>query len=100
MLSLYRRLIHFRKHSPALMRGAYLPLDTGNSDVFGFMREAKGEWLMIALNFSAEERRVSLGTAHGVRICTTAREEGSEQASIDLRNVLLRPFEGRIIQRA
>jgi alpha-glucosidase len=54
MLSLYRRLIWYRKRSAALRWGAYRPLPDAPADVFAYLREADGERLLVALNFGGE----------------------------------------------
>ncbi|MFI5396120.1 MAG: alpha-amylase family glycosyl hydrolase [Candidatus Binatia bacterium] len=59
VLSFYRRLICYRKQSAALRRGTYRPLD-GPPDTFIFLREHEGERLLVALNFAAEQRTVTL----------------------------------------
>jgi alpha-glucosidase len=58
-LSLYRRLLWYRKRSPALTHGTYRPLDSA-PDTFVYRREHAGQRLVIALNFADEPRRVRL----------------------------------------
>ncbi len=61
MLSLYRRVLRFRKSSPALMRGALRMLDAG-ADVVAFVRELDGEApVLVALNTALEPRSVKVG---------------------------------------
>ncbi len=50
MLSLYRRLIWFRRRSAALREGSYRPIGRVPG-VFAFLREAGPERLLVALNF-------------------------------------------------
>jgi alpha-glucosidase len=56
MLSLYRRLIWYRKRSAPLLHGIYRSLDAPEG-VFAFVREAAGEALLVALNFTNREVR-------------------------------------------
>ena len=50
MLTLYRRLIWFRRRSAALREGSYRPIGRVPG-VFAFLREAGPERLLVALNF-------------------------------------------------
>ena len=50
MLSLYRRLIWFRRQSVALREGSYRSIGH-QPGVFAFLREAGGERLLVALHF-------------------------------------------------
>src|SRR5262249_22311510 len=50
LLSFYRRLLWYRKQSPALRRGTYRPLD-GPTDTFIYLREHAEQRLLVALNF-------------------------------------------------
>ncbi|MGI8550117.1 MAG: alpha-amylase family glycosyl hydrolase, partial [Dehalococcoidia bacterium] len=60
LLSLYRRLIWFRKGSAALRSGSYRSLDGMPEDIFAYVRESPNERLLIALNFGLEPRVVPL----------------------------------------
>jgi alpha-glucosidase len=54
MLSLYRRLIWYRKGSVALRRGRYRSLPDAPTALYAYLREASEERLLVALNFSGE----------------------------------------------
>jgi len=55
MLSLYRRLIWYRRGSVALRRGSYRSLPDGPTGLYAYLREAPGvERLLVALNFSGD----------------------------------------------
>src|SRR5262249_54893667 len=60
LLWLYRRLIWLRKRTPALLRGRYRPLDPVPAGVYAYLREAEGERLLVALNFTSESTTVDL----------------------------------------
>ena len=78
MLSLYRRLLALRQSNPALAVGSYQAVETGAADVFAFEREYAGQRLLVALNFSGEERRIQMvgnGTAK-VLLSTSLDREG------------------------
>ncbi|MGB7548792.1 MAG: alpha-glucosidase [Terracidiphilus sp.] len=57
----YRSLIRLKKTHPAFARGDETMLDTGNSKVLSWMRQAPGETaVVVSLNFTAEPQTVSL----------------------------------------
>src|SRR3712207_5837131 len=60
LLSLYRRLLRFRRGSDALRFGAYRPVDDTPEAVFAYVREVGNERLLVALNFGPSAEAVSL----------------------------------------
>jgi alpha-glucosidase len=64
----YAKLIKLRKTNPALRDGAYVPLDSGNAQVFAFGRlDDRGQAVLVALNTSGAEQRVTIsGWPNGV----------------------------------
>ena len=65
MLSLYRRLIWYRKGSKSLLHGSYRSLDAPEG-VFAFVREVPGESLLVALNFTDGEVRFEVAAVAAV----------------------------------
>jgi alpha-glucosidase len=94
MLSLYKRLIWFRRSSDALQSGAYAAIDDTEDGVFAYTRSDGGDRLLVALNFTGDER--SLGLPSEVRVgellLSTHGDGGDDE--------LLRPNEGRIYRLA
>ncbi len=62
ILTLYRRLITFRRRHPALSVGSYHPAET-HGDVFAYERRHRDERLLIGLNLGHEPRAVPLPDA-------------------------------------
>jgi len=60
MLALYKRLIRLRKSTPALLEGRYREIENLPRDCLVFAREITAQRVMVALNFSAEPRRLRL----------------------------------------
>ena len=60
LLNFNRSFIHFRKENEALRFGKYIPYDSGDDAVFCFGREAVGQNLVMAFNFSGEPKTVRL----------------------------------------
>jgi alpha-glucosidase len=94
LFSLYRRLNWLRKASPALRRGSYRTI-AASRGVFAFAREADGERVLVALNFTPSPQLVSLGTGDAkVALSTDHTRKG---VSVDLARVELRPDEGIVV---
>jgi alpha-glucosidase len=96
LFSLYRRLIWLRKSSPALRRGSYrtVPAPRG---VFAFAREADGERVFVALNFTKVGHRVSFGEGPGRVLLAT--DHGRDAERVDLYEIALSPDEGLVLAR-
>jgi alpha-glucosidase len=60
LLSLYRRLIWFRRHSDALRFGDYRPVEVEPDQIVAYLRESDDERLLILLNFGIEPVEVVL----------------------------------------
>jgi len=96
MLNLYRRLLWYRRGSPALYGGNYQPLDAGDADVFVYLRTAGDERRLIALNFTADHRRISVpGEDTGQIVISTHLDR---EGKVSLSKLELRPHEGIIIE--
>ncbi len=54
LLHFYRRFLHLRRKTPALVEGGYLPLDAGNEDCLAFLRCTESQACLVALNFSGK----------------------------------------------
>jgi alpha-glucosidase len=97
LFSLYRRLNWLRKSSPALRRGSYRTVPAPGG-VFAFTRQADGEGVYVALNFTKVPQQVSLGPGAGrVLLSTDHTRDGDE---VRLQRVALRPDEGLILMPA
>jgi alpha-glucosidase len=96
MLSLYRRLLWYRKQQPALCGGRYRPIDVEADNCFVYMRETDEARCLIALNFAAEARRVMIhGKDKGAIVLSTHLDR---EEQVTLTSFTLRPYEGVIIE--
>ncbi len=100
MLNFYRKLLAYRKATPALLWGSYRSLDLqpaeAGENCFVFERGTADQRLLVALNFSGQEQTLSLpelGTGR-VALSTLLDREGEE----DLADLVLRANEGCIIE--
>jgi len=97
MLSLYRRLLWYRRGSSALRLGDVAFLDTGE-DVFAFERRARDARLLVALNFSERAAEVSLDGAPAAGALEISTDPGRAPSSVGLRPLELGPLEGVIVR--
>ncbi len=100
LLSFYRRLIHLRQRTPALVAGDYLPLAEDAEDALVFLRclPPNGPACLVAMNMSERPTSVRTGlAAWGRCLLSTHRAERSEA---DLRELRLAPFEITIAEVA
>lgn len=58
LLNYYKRLIHVRKHTPALIKGEYKPLHPKAEDYFAFLRATDEQTVLVALNYSARHHEL------------------------------------------
>jgi alpha-glucosidase len=85
LLSWYRRAIWHRKSSPALLEGAYRPLESP-ADTFVYLREHASQCLLVALNFGSERRAIALPTGRrGALVLSTVPDrDAAEGVSFEI----------------
>jgi alpha-glucosidase len=99
ILSLYHRLLGYRRLSRALTLGNFQPYPTQPDDAFVYVRAYEGERRLIALNFSHEARTLDVGdltSDHSGRVVLSTHVDRQENA--DLETLHLRPLEGVIVE--
>ncbi len=106
MLNLYRRLLHYRRQTPALYRGDYHPLEAiqagdaeegeKNDDCFVYVREWEGEQRLIALNFSDQPHKIDIPGKNMGQVILSSYLDRNE--NVDLGKLMLQPHEGVIIK--
>jgi alpha-glucosidase len=99
MLKLYRRLLAYRKATPALQRGSYRVLDRVPEACYAFLRETEEEQVLVALNFSDQKQHLVLPPAEeGAVIVVSTHLDRSGR--VDAGALSLRSNEGVIIELA
>jgi glycosidase len=98
MLALTRRLLAFRRGSPALTVGSYRSVDWpgATDDGFLFLREAEGQRLLVALNFSDRPHRIAVPDGQRVTPVLSTHPNGVEAGAAQA--LALRPSEGCIFE--
>jgi alpha-glucosidase len=98
-LNFFIRLMEYRKASPALKTGSYHSLDFGSADAqancFVYERRAASEHLLVALNFSGQERKLGLPFSGKGKIVLSTNMDRS--GDVELGDLSLRPNEGCLI---
>ena len=99
MLSLYRRLVWYRRGSAALRFGDYASLPDAPDGCYAYLRVADDERLLVALNFTGQPLQypVRQGVDRGrLELATDpARQTGAE---VGLRPLHLGPDEGVVVR--
>jgi alpha-glucosidase len=97
LLSFYRRLLALRRACPALVVGAYAPVDENANDYLAFTRSTPDQTVLVALNFSELPQTPALSLQHPlarVLFSSTARRAQTS----DLARLELAPFEVSIAE--
>jgi alpha-glucosidase len=93
LLAWYQRLIRLKKINPALARGENVMLDTRNTKVLSWVRQAPGASAVVVLvNFTAEPQtvRLSVSGSGGKTRTLLKTPGGAEPVSLD--QIVLGPF--------
>jgi alpha-glucosidase len=96
LLNFYRRMLHLRRQTPALIAGDYTPLLEGSEHILAFLRrsEADRQTCLVALNMSDQEHTLNLtneGLPSQARCLFSSRARGGELD--DLSELVIAPFE-------
>lgn len=100
MLNLYRRLLAYRRATPTLQWGNYRALDPGTPTAqeacFVFLRQADEQRVLVTLNFSSQEQKLSLPElGSGEIVVSTAMDR---EGKVNLADFSLRGSEGLTVQ--
>lgn len=97
LLQLYKKLLHLRKTSKALLFGKYKSLALQNDHIFGYIRTYEKETLVILLNFSNEEQTTILPYTKAEILINTSLDKTAGER-VDTKNISLRPHEGYLLK--
>jgi len=99
MLSFYRRLLTYRKQTPALHQGRYYPLDAGTSGCFAFLRQYNDQRCLIVLNFTDEAHTLNIPGYEDVTANTIISTNSDHDGlPVDLTDLMLGANEGMVIE--
>ena len=97
MLSLYRRLIWYRKGSPALHGGDYRTLAGVPDGCYAYLRSAGDERLLVALNFTGRLLQYQVEGQETGRL-ELSTDPGRPAGEVVLRPLQLGPDEGVLVR--
>ena len=92
----FRKMVEFRKKTPALVYGAYEDLDPRNAHIFAYTRTLGAEKYLVLLNFSKDNISYTLPgglTAGELQISNLASREAKTQV------LNLKPWEARVYRQ-
>jgi alpha-glucosidase len=96
ILQFYKHLLALRHEDPALREGEYIPLNEDQPDVLSYLRRYKNEAVLVVLNMSGTEQKVSFDLAkqgfsggNARTLLTTLRARSQD---VSLSQVSLEPF--------
>ena len=94
ILSLYKALLSLRHKDPALLDGKYIPLNETDPNVLAYLRSYGRRNVVVILNMSNVEQRVSLDlAAHGIdRTRGTVLISSSSSGAVDVTEMKLAPY--------
>jgi glycosidase len=99
IFSLYRQILRLRSTSPALQLGNYQEIPCGHPDCYAYMRTNGSQRYIIMINFAGSEIQPDLSLPHSRgEILLSTRMDKQGQAELD--HLMLRPYEGIIIEIA
>ncbi len=94
--SFYQRVLALRHQNKALLDGDYVALNESDANVISYLRRYKNEGVLVAINMSASEQKVSFdlksqgfGATKAVTLVTTEAEPSKE---LNLTGLTLKPF--------
>ncbi len=91
LLAYYKRLLAFRRATPALIAGAYQAV-LADDDVLAFTRDVDGQTCLVVLNLSANTRVLPLETVAGAARCLFSTHHAAE-GRVALTEFAVAPFE-------
>ncbi|MCI0521202.1 MAG: DUF3459 domain-containing protein [Chloroflexi bacterium] len=97
MLNYYRRLIHARRESPALLRGEYVELHPASRAYLAFLRTSPEQTVLTALNYSPRPRRLRFDLP-GRQVSRVLFSSEGEKLGVALESLRLQPYEVLIVE--
>jgi alpha-glucosidase len=98
MLGLYRRLIWYRKGSPALRGGDYRPLADAPGGCYAYLRTTGEERLLVALNFTGQPLEYEVDGPEQGRLELATDPGRATGDQISLHPLRLGPDEGVVVR--
>ncbi|MDQ5825497.1 MAG: alpha-amylase family glycosyl hydrolase [Chloroflexota bacterium] len=99
ILSMFQALTALRRETPALSLGTYRTVESGEPDVYAYLREHDGDRVLVLLNFGPRERPLDLSAiAPTGQVLLSTEMDRTGNANVD--NFRLRANEGVVVRLA
>jgi alpha-glucosidase len=92
ILNFYKRILALRHTHSALLEGAYVPLNEDDPTVLSYLRTYQGKGVLVALNMSSTEQKVSFDLAKQGFAAAKLKPLAASQAGAVDSGVSLQPF--------
>jgi len=97
MLNFYKRMLHVRRETPALIAGDYQPLHEDAEDYLAFLRGTDEQTCLVVLNMSPKAHTLRFGLdgkmANGESVALIFSSHERDADVDDLANLAIAPFE-------
>jgi len=91
VLSFYKKILKLRHTNKALLDGRYVPMNENDQNVLSYLRVYKDQAVLVALNMSGAEQKVSFELSkNGFTFATSLVATGKSSAKVDV--VTLEPY--------
>ena len=95
-LNLYRRLLAYRRATPALQWGSYQAINGVPEACYVFLRQAIDQRILMALNFSGQRQRMALPALGAGDVVISTHLDRAER--VNPGGLVLRPDEGIVVE--
>ena len=100
ILQVYRRVLALRHQNPALLEGDYVALNEDDPNVLSYLRQTKGEAVLVVLNMSAQSAQISFDLApqgfSAKRVRTLLSTDARQAEERPLSHMTVEPFSAYI----
>jgi alpha-glucosidase len=93
----YKTLLKLRRTNMALRDGSQESVNDEDANVFSFVRQSGNATVLVALNMGGQTRTVAYHLA-GEKAATLYNSASAGEAEVDLKRVVLAPFEALVVQ--
>lgn len=95
MLSLYKKLIHWRKNHPALQYGSQQILKLDSAEVMSYLRIHENNMVLVILNYGGTTQIINTPFNQGTIMLDTGLNKIGKK--INLQKIILHPHEGLMV---
>jgi alpha-glucosidase len=92
ILNFYKRILALRHSHPALLEGAYIPLNQDDPNVLCYLRTYKGKAVLVALNMSSTGQKVTFDLAQQGFSAAKLKPLAASEAEAAGSGLSLQPF--------